>query len=81
MLPPNGTGTVIVLLADVLRWAVVVCCTTPVIIAALRLQRSQHDVGWWTTAVLVASISATADPLAVALRHVDGTLMASFCIG
>jgi hypothetical protein len=70
-----------VLLADVLRWAVVLCCTAPLVVAALHLQRSRYRAGWWVAAVLVACISWTANPIAVALLHVDGILMASFCTG
>ena len=64
-------------LADVLRWGVALCGTLPFVIAAWRLRRA----GWWVAAVLAGGIGWTADPLAAALRRVDGALMLSFCGG
>ncbi|MDR1969626.1 MAG: hypothetical protein LBQ32_13215 [Burkholderiaceae bacterium] len=67
------------LLADVLRWVVILSCTAPFVVAALRLQQPRQRAGWWVAAVLAACISWTADPIAVALRRVDGILMAPLC--
>lgn len=62
-----------------LQWLLVVCCTVPFAVAALRVRRAGAATGWWVAALLAAAVSATADPLEVALRQVDGAMTRATC--
>lgn len=63
----------------VLRWLLAACCTLPFVIAARQTRRAGSAAGWWVAALLAVLVSVTADPLAVALRHVDGVMTQATC--
>ena len=62
-----------------LRWLLVACCTVPFVVAALQARRAGTAAGWWAVALLAAALSVTADPMAVALRQVDGVMTRATC--
>lgn len=56
----------------------VVCCTAPFVVM-LQVRSARASAGWCATALLAAVLSLQANPLAVAMRHVDGTVLRGGC--
>lgn len=62
-----------------LQWLFVAAGTTPFVFAALNGRRLGCCAIWWPCALLALVLSSTADPMAVALRHVDGVMTRAIC--
>ena len=66
--------------AFAMQCLLLVCCVGPVL-AAWRARSAADAAGWWIVALLAVAGAITADPLAVALRHVDGVMTRAICAG
>ena len=62
-----------------LKLVFVVCCPAPFIVGALQVRGARASVCWCAAALLAAVLSQQADPLAVALQQVDGTVLRAGC--
>lgn len=62
-----------------LQGLMVVCCTAPCLLAAWRTRHTRALLGWSLAAIVVGLAGATADPLALALRQIDGAIMRGSC--
>lgn len=54
-------------------------CAIPIVLLAWRLRGRSWCATRWVTAMLAFGLGCSADPLAVALRQVDGLMFRSFC--
>ena len=54
-------------------------CAIPILLMAWRMRGRSWCASRWATAMLVFALGCSADPLAVALRQVDGLMVRSLC--